>query len=187
MKRLLPFIPVILLLLFNSCTGANPGIPVDVGTAVANTQMPVMWTPTITSTPDPNEPNILEWVNAGLPSDQLETTLDAKYQAVDVLFTYLYGSPSPIFRIDIRCECMTGAHCCIPERMFVVTIRAMKERADKIIEQVPGNTSQVKVVCYDHTSQLGVMAASWVDARDYLRDNINGYQLGSRTNRSSLP
>ena len=187
MTRLLPFIPIIILLLFNSCTGADPGIPVDVGTAVANTQTAVMWTPTLTPTLDPNEPKILEWVNAGLPSDQLEITLDARYQAVDVFFSYPSGSSSPIFRIDIRCECATGSQCCVPERMFVVTMKAMKERSDKIIEQVPGNASQVKVVCFDHTNQIGVMAASWADVRDYLRETINGYQLGSRTYRSSLP
>lgn len=187
MKRLLPFIPIFFLLLFNSCTGADPGIPVDVGTAVANTQTAVMWTPTLTPTLDPNEPKILELVNAGLPSDPLEITLDARYQAVDVFFTYLSGSSSPIFRIDIRCECATGSQCCVPERMFVVTMWAMKESPNKIIEQVPGNASQVKVVCFDHTNQIGVMAASWADVRDYLRDTINGYQLGSRTYRSSLP
>jgi len=187
MKRLLPFIPVIFLFLFNSCTGADSGIPEDVGTAVANTQTAVMWTPTLTPTLDPNEPKILEWLNAGLPSDELEVTLDTKYQVVDVTFPFVPGSSSNVFRVDIRCQCAIGNQCCVPERMFVVTMWAMKARADKIIEQVPGSTSQVKVICFDHVVLIGVMAASWADVRGYLREDINGYQLGSRTYRSSLP
>jgi hypothetical protein len=188
MKRLLPFFPVLALIFLNACGNTDPQtVPDPMKTAVVQSLTATMWTPTITPTLDPNEPRILEWLNAGLPSDQLEATLDTKYQVVDVTFPIVPGSSSTVFRIDVRCQCATGNQCCVPERMFVVTMWSMKQQADKIIEQVPDSTSQVKVVCFDHVVQIGVMAATWADVKDYLRENINGYQLGSRTYRSSLP
>jgi len=71
--------------------------------------------------------------------------------------------------------------------MFVVTMAAMKNRADKIIEQVPGTVSEVRVVCFDHGTQIGIMYAWWTDVKGYLLDQINGYQLGSRVTRITTP
>jgi len=158
------------------------------GTAVGQTQTATMWTPTITPTPDPNESKIVEWLNDGLAStDALEKTLDANYQAVDVSFPPVLDSSPVIFRVNIRCECAMNTPCCFPERMFVVTMAAMKSRADKIIGQVPGSISQVNVVCFDHANQIGVIYAGWSDVKGYLLDEINGYQLGSRVSRGALP
>ena len=81
----------------------------------------------------------------------------------------------------------TRTQCCLLERMFIVTMRAMKDRQEKILEQVPGNVSEVKVVCYDHGTQIGVMFAWWSDVKAFLLEQINGYQLGSRVTRSGLP
>jgi hypothetical protein len=157
------------------------------GTAVAETQTAMVWTPTISPTPDPNESKIVEWLNAELlNADPLEQTLDAKYQVLDASFPMGNGF-SPVFRIDLRCECATNMRCCLPERMFVVTITAMKRRAEKVMEQVPGNTLELQVVCYDHGTYLGVMGAWWVDVKGYLGDQINGFQLGSRVIRHTQP
>ena len=187
MKKSLLIIPIFLFLLLNACGNTPVEVSPAQGTMVAQTQTASVWTPTITPTIDPNEPQILEWLNAGLPADQLETTLVVKYLAVDVSFPPETGSSSLIFRIDLRCQCATYDQCCSPERMFVVTMWAMKSQKDKIIGQVPGSTSLVKVVCYNHVSQIGVVAASWPDVKGYLLDQISGYQLGSHTFRSSLP
>ena len=189
MKRFLPLIPIFLFVFLNAC-GNNPEVisPAQ-GTAVAQTQTATMWTPTITHTPDPNESKIVEWLNEGLSAaDPLEKTLDANYQIQDVWFPIASSNSSyTVFQVDMRCQCAINTQCCIPERMFVVTMYAMKNRADKIIEQVPGNISEVKVVCINNGSRIAVMAASWIDVRGYLVDQINGYQLGSRVYRSSIP
>ena len=188
MKRLFPAILLFLLLLLNACGNTPMDISSAQGTAVGQTQTAIMWTPTITPTPDPNESKIVEWLNDDLSSaDALEKTLDANYQAVDVSFPFMPGSSPTVFRVDIRCECAVNTPCCSPERMFVVTIAAMKNRADKIIGQVPGSISQVKVVCFDHANLVGVMFALWADVKGYLLDEINGYQLGSRVTRGALP
>ena len=177
-----------LFILLNACGNNPPGVPPAQGTAVGQTQTAAVWTPTITSTPDPNESKIVEWLNDGLSAaDPLEKTLDANYRAGDVSFPWISSGLSTAFRVEIRCECAVNTQCCIPERMFVVTMAAMKNRADKIIEQVPGTVSEVRVVCYDHGTQIGVMFAWWADVKGYLLDQINDYQLGSRVSRSNIP
>lgn len=189
MKRLLAILPIFLLILLNACADASASaIAPDIGTKVAQTQTASMWTPTITPIPDPNEPKIVEWLNEGLSAaDPLERSLVANYQARDVFFPAAAGSPPTVFRVDIRCDCAFSTQCCVPEQMFVLTMLAMKNRTDKIIEQVPNSVSEVKVVCFNHEVQFAVLAASWSDARGYLLDQINGYQLGSRVYWSNLP
>lgn len=188
MKRFLLLIPIFLLMLLNACGNTTANISPAEGTAVGQTQTAVAWTPTTSPTPDPNEAKIVEWLNTELSSaDPLEQTLDAKYQVVDASFPTAPNGLSTVFRVDVRCECVTNTQCCIPERTFVVIIGAMKNRADKIIEQVPGTVNEVKVVCNDHMTQLGVMSAWWSDLKGYLLDQINGYQLGSRVFRGFLP
>jgi hypothetical protein len=188
MKRLLPVAPIFLFILLNACANDASAIAPDIGTKVGQTQTAAMWTPTITPTPDPNEPKIVEWLNEELAAaDPLERTLDANYLARNVSFPPASGSLSTLFLVEIRCECAVNTQCCIPERMFVVTMGAMKKRADKIIEQVPGSVSEVRVVCYDHGIQIAVIAAWWADVKSYLRDQNNGYQLGSQVWRSTVP
>jgi hypothetical protein len=63
----------------------------------------------------------------------------------------------------------------------------MKNRADKIVGQVPSNVSELKVVCFNNGLNLAVMGASWQDAKGYLLKEINGYQFGSRVYRSTVP
>lgn len=187
MKRVLFVFPIVLFILLNACAGDVTVIAPPVGTAVAETQTASIWTPTISPTPDPNESKIVEWLNAELSNaDSLEQTIDARYQVVDVSFPAINGLAS-VIRVDVRCECAMNGQCCMPERMFVVTIGSFKKRADKILEQVPGTVNELKVVCYDHVTQVGVMSASWMDVKSYFLEQLNGYQLGSRVYRSSLP
>jgi hypothetical protein len=187
MKRVLFVVPIVLFIILNACAGNVTTIAPPVGTAVAETQTASIWTPTISPTPDPNESKIVEWLNAELSNtDALEQTLDARYQVVDVSFPTVNGLAT-IIRVDIRCECAINGQCCLPERMFVTTIASLKKRAEKIMGQVPGTVSELKVVCYDHVTQVGVISASWADVKGYVADQLNGYQLGSRVYRSSLP
>ena len=187
MKRVLFVVPIILLVILNACATDVSAVAPPVGTAVGETQTAAVWTPTISPTPDPNESKIVEWLNAELSNaDALEQTVDAKYQVVDVSFPAVNGTATTI-RVDVRCECARNGQCCIPERTFVVTVASLKKRADKILEQVPGTVSELQVVCYDHLTEVGAISVSWADARGYLLEQINGYQLGSRVYRSGGP
>jgi hypothetical protein len=188
MKRFLFAIPFLLFILINACGNTPTGVPPVVGTAVGSTQTAAIWTPTITSTPDPNESKIVEWLNEELESaDSLEQILDASYQVQDVLFPPASSGSSIIFRVDIRCQCAVNTQCCVPERIFVNTLSAMKNRADKIVEQVPANVSELKVVCFNNGMNIAVMGALWQDVKGYLLKEINGYQFGSRVYRSTVP
>lgn len=187
MKRVVFVIPIVLLMILNACASDVSAVAPPVGTAVGETQTASVWTPTISPTPDPNESKIVEWLNAELSqADALEQTVDAKYQVVDVSFPAVNGAATTI-RVDVRCECAMNGQCCVPERTFVVTVGSLKKRADKILEQVPGTVIELKVVCYDHLTQVGAMSAAWADVKGYLLEQINGFQLGSRVYRSSLP
>lgn len=188
MRRSLFTIPIVLFILLNACVNAPTGIPPVQGTAVGQTQTAAVWTPTITSTPDPNESKIVEWLNAELASaDSLEQILDASYQVQDVLFPFALSGSSTIFRVDIRCQCAVNTQCCVPERIFVATLLAMKNRADKIVGQVPGDVSELKVVCFNNGLNIAVIGALWQDVKAYLQTEINGYQFGSRVYRSTIP
>lgn len=189
MKRLFQLsIFISLLGLLNACVTDTPSaIPPDTGTAVAHTQTATMWTPLPTATPDPDEAKIVEWMNEGLlAADPLERTIDAQYQVMDASFPY--GPTSAmIFRVDMRCECPSNAQCCVPERMFVIAMRAIRRHKDDIIGQVPGNATEVHLVCYNHKTPIGVMVARWADVKSYLQENINGFQLGSRVYKTGVP
>lgn len=188
MKQLLSIAAVFLLLLLNACATEAAAIAPSVGTAVGLTQTATMWTPTVTPIPDPNEPKIVEWLNEGLAAaDPLERSLDANYQARDAFFPGAPVSPPFVFQVNIRCDCAFSPQCCVPERVFVVTMLAMKNRADKMVEQVPASVVEVKVVCFQHEMQIAVLAASWADVKAYLLDQLNGFQLGSRVYRSAIP
>ena len=187
-KRFLFAISFLLFILLNACGNAGLEISPVVGTAVGETQPATIWTPTITSTPDPNESKIVEWLNAELSgTDALEQILDASYQVQDVLFPPAPSGSSIVFRVDIRCQCAVNAGCCVPERVFVTALAAMKNRADKILQQVPPNVSELKVVCFKDGVNIAVEAALWQDAKSYLLKEINGYQFGSRVYRGTIP
>ena len=190
MKRLLPILLlVILLLLLNAC-GNYPilGPSPNDTTAVIASLTATMWTITVSPTSVPKQAKIVEWLNEELSSvdSALEQTLDAKYQVVDVSFPVSSNGLAESIRVDIRCECTNG-QCCYPERMFVAAVEAMKKRQDKIIDQVPATVTKMKVVCYDHTNQFGIMSASWSDVKSYLQAQINGYQFGARVIRGDAP
>jgi len=147
------------------------------------------YTPTATSTPDPDESAIVILLNRGLAetTDPLSQTIDARYQVVDASFpTNADGTPNT-FRIDVRCECASAASCCTLERTFVVVTDAMKVDAAKIARQVPNTVTSLQVACFDHVTQIGMMIASWDDMVAYFTSSINGFQLGARVVRLAGP
>jgi hypothetical protein len=80
----------------------------------------------------------------------------------------------------MRCECAGTSSCCIPERMFIVLTTAMKIEMQRIIRQVPDTVSNLRVGCFEHANQIGIIIANWEDMVGYLRGSINGFQLGAR-------
>lgn len=183
MKRSLIVVPVILLLLLNACIDGYPPITNEIGTAVAQTQTATMVTPTNTPTAKPKESKIVDWMNEELlKTDALERSLDATYYVGDVSF-WASNGVSIIMRVDVHCECSTNNGCCHPERTLIKAIESMRQQKDKIFNEVPGTVSELHIYCYDHLAQYGIMGASWSDVRNYLDNNINGYQFASRVRR----
>jgi hypothetical protein len=140
------------------------------------------YTPTATSTPDPDESAIVILLNRGLAetTDPLSQTIDARYQVVDASFPLGTDGRPTTFRINVRCECASATTCCTLERTFVVVTAAMKAGAEKIARQVPGTVTSLQVTCFDHATQTGMMVASWPDMVAFFTGGINGFQLGAR-------
>ncbi len=190
MKRFLAPLPILLLVLLNACGTATPAIPEQMGTAVAQTQTAVVWTLTASPTPETDEATIIDWLNAEFSGvDSLERTIDAQFKAVDMKFVPQQdlNNTIQIFRVDVQCECPRGASCCTPERIFVITMQAMKQRQEKILPQMPPNISEMRVVCFQSWNYIGVRSAWWSDARGYMLGELSGYQLGARVFSSSVP
>jgi len=179
MRRYLIVVPVVLFVFLSACGNEGLTEPQLIQTLTARA-----WTPTITLTPPVrNGLNIVNLLNSPLPEDgtlkkmyELEETIGARYQVVDAIFT----ENNTVFRVNVFCQCATKARCCSPERIFVILMRKMDFYRDRILVEVPGTVREINVHCMDHGSQLGVMAASWPDVREFLYGNLNGYQFGSR-------
>lgn len=166
----------------NNITPAQLTMAVQTLTAAA-------YTPTATSTPDPDESAIVMLLNRGLAetTDPLSQTIDARYQVVDASFPLdAQGGPTT-FRVDVRCECAGASLCCTPERIFVALTAAMKVDAEKITRQVPRTVVSLQVACFDHATQNGMMIANWEDMKAYFKGVINGFQLGARVMRLPGP
>lgn len=184
MKRFLLILPIFLLILLNAC-GVTPAM----GTAVAQTQTAVVWTPTPASTHVPSDGKLVNWLNDELvgAADPLGVTLDATYRVQDIRFPPVYGTAYLMLRVDMRCECSRNMQCCTPERMFVLVMEAMMKHATNILPEVPNDVTEFKVVCYDRETQVGVMFALWSDVKGYLNGEVSGYQLGARVQRTTSP
>lgn len=189
MKRLLLIVPAFLFIFLNACANSSvSAISPDIGTRVGQTQTATMWTPTVSATPEPNKANIVTWLNYELSAaDPLETTLDGRYEVIDVTVLLIPGTTSAALRVHMRCQCGANLQCCSPERMFVLTMLAMKKHREEILKEVPSHVSEVKVICYDHLTRIGVMFAFWHDVRNYMNDQLTGYQLGAWAHRTDVP
>jgi hypothetical protein len=185
MKRVYLVLVFTVLLFFYACIPMTISPPIH--TAVAQTQTATMWTPTATSTIHPDVSEILSLLNDGLPKDNLEMAIDARYSVVDAWFPFLSNSSFKIFHIDIRCECVINSQCCTPQHMYVLAMRALKHRAEDIIAQVPGDVIRVDVACYNSSTPIGVLSASWVEVKEYIRGNFDGHILGWHVTPNPAP
>lgn len=185
MKRVVLVLPFTVLLFFYACmpTTLSP----QIHTAVAQSQIAMLWTPTLTATVYPDRSEILRLLNDGLPVDDLEMAIDARYSFVDAWFPIHSDNLSRIFRIEIRCECVVDHQCCTPQRMFVVAMRAMKNHAEEIIGRVPHNVIRLDVGCHNSSIPTVVMSASWAEVKEYVRGNLDGYILGWHVTPNPLP
>lgn len=190
MRRFLPVIPILFLMLLNACGSfSSPTVvPGYWQTSVIQSLTATLWTPMPTQTYNPNIPTMVNWLNADLSTiNSLEWTLDAEYYVTNVSFPNIPNSLALVFRLDVRCECVNGTECCIPERIFVAIMGSMKRNAPTILAQVPGGVNQMLVVCSKSKTHIGTMSASWQDVRDYLLGYLTGYQFGERVTRALVP
>lgn len=179
MKRLVIIIPFILFVILNAC--GNPGMPPEGGIYVT-------YTPTIALTPTPGPDGsqivaslnqFLEGTEAATPLDQLEHTMSARYQVLDVSFP-VENDGTITFQVNVNCECAANGQCCSHEQTFVETMRAMYPAKDLVIRLVPGNVKYMKVFCSDHSSQVVIMNVLWEDVKSFFYGHLTGYQLASR-------
>lgn len=190
MKRLLPFIPILLLFLLNSCVGVLPNGTDPIGAAVAETLTAMSWTAMPTPTFNANIPTMINWLNNDLSTvSPLGRTMDAEYHVINVSFPNASNGSGLTFRVDVGCICMNDRECCLPERTFVVILETMYKKSNTTLAQVPTGISEIMVVCLNHQTraQIGAISALWQDVDDYLNGRISGDQLGVRTNHIIAP
>lgn len=188
MKRLFPFIPIVFLFLLNSCANGNTSYPPEMWTGLAQTNLALTWTASPTQTLNPAINNMQNWLNYDLSTvSPLGRAMDAEYHVIKVSFLNVPDTSSLIFRVDVRCICMSKSECCIPERTFVVLMESMKRNPSLI--QVPTGVSEIMVVCSNHQDreQLGAISAPWWDAYSFLYGNITAEQLGANAVRTVAP
>ena len=213
MKHSLVLVPILLLVLLNACS-ANPNPDPEVmRVALAQTMTAMSWTPTPqpTSTTEPNELLVVNYLNGdfsantwdqnflrgvGGPGDdpalavnlnQLEDHIGADFLIFDVRFPPGANNISLVFQIHARCECATNGPCCTPEHMFVLTMKqlfvAVQQQSSALMGQVPQTVEEMEVVCYDHRNVFAVMSVPWQDVQSFLRREISGSMLGARVQR----
>ena len=191
MKRLLPAVPLVLLLVLNACGSDSLNVPAAQWTAIWQTETAKAWTSVPTATPHPAFPTMVNSLNIDLSSttNSLEATMDAEYSVTDISFRNIPNSSALIFRVDVSCVCKNSAECCIPGRTFVVIMESMKRTLITNFVQVPPGVRQMMVVSFDPKakSQIGAISAPWQDVQSYLYGNLLGDQLGVRVTRTVAP
>ena len=183
MKRFLLIPPFFLLVLLTACTNLASGVSISPAqwTAMVETQTATAWTPTPISTTDPYLATIITTLNEDLSkADPLGRTIDASYMIMNMTFQAIPDSPSKVFVVNVRCDCVTDDDCCLPARTFVMVADAMRRNPNPITAYVQSNVTEVKVVCVHKDIKIGAMSASWFDMKDYLLKNTVGYQFGDR-------
>ncbi len=186
LKRVLPFFPILVILVFTACTATpQPSeIPSGAVTSFIQSMTAAAWTATPSVTPEPNTPTIIETLNSAIvDSDPLGETIEAKFDILDVRFPIDITSKRVLtMQIDIECEWIF-TDSCTPEETFVNLMKGFDPKhklIDKISSQVPATVEIVEVTTFDHRVQNGKIMVRWKDVVDYATGKINGNQLGSR-------
>jgi hypothetical protein len=162
-------------------------IPPEIQTAVEQTQVAVAWTATPIATSDPNLGRITQLLNSDLSAtDPLGQAIDASYVVMDIFFQNVPESAAKVFVIQVRCICAREkVDCCSPARTFGAILNSMKKEQNRnqILTYLGSNSNslsliEIKVICVHDESIVGAMSAPWFDTKEYLVDNIVGYQYG---------
>ncbi|HUI87921.1 MAG TPA: hypothetical protein VLX61_04275 [Anaerolineales bacterium] len=179
-RRLLPF-SILILLIACSPDLSDPAIQ----HAVVQTLTATAWTPTPTTTPEPNTSGVVDILNSVMiGSDPLEETIDARFSVLDS--QVLFDPPTKqalTLQIDVDCEWVFSDGC-TPEGSFVVLMRAFRANSKtfrKICDDIPSTIRSLHVITFDRMVRRGMLAASWDDVQEYVAGTINGTQFGSRT------
>jgi hypothetical protein len=187
MKRLLLFIPILLLLFLNACGDGLAAMPAPVQiTALWQTETAKAWTAIPTTTFNPYVPTMISWLNTDLfNTNALGSTMDANYSVTDI--TIRNHSPMT-FRINVNCTCRNDSDCCIPERTFVMILESLRRNSGVALQQIPQDVSQMMVVCSnERNAQIGAILVSWQAVREYLLGHLTGYELGVQVTRTGEP
>ncbi len=153
LKRVLTFVPILVMLMFGACTGVPPEgiIPEGVGTLVAQTQTAIMWTPTVTPTPDPDTAQIVDILNSGIiTADSLRYTVVARFNVLDVHFPMDDVAHQILaMQIDIDCN-WVYTDSCTPEETFASLMHgfvASDKAMDKIKAAGPSHSQECVCHC----------------------------------------
>jgi hypothetical protein len=183
MKRLLPFIPIVLLFLVNSCGPSSTNI-IDT-TVVSQFIAPVASTSISTNIPEID--NMISIINADLSNaSPLGWIMDAQYYMIDVTFQDTPKKTDLIALVHVDCMCMNSTNCCIPERTFVVVVESMRKNYANVPLSAFERVGEFRVVCSDLKTkiEIGVVSASWNEVKAYLENpNGNKHQLGGHAVR----
>jgi hypothetical protein len=149
---------LLVVLIFGFSLSAVPQFTSTQWTAIAQTQQVMAST---------SNDRIKYWLNA-VPTDfdkfdELERSLVGKYEVIGVSFP-----TDNYFEIDMNCECATGSACCVPERMFLLTLQKMARSQDQILAAVPENIEYLDVVFFDHNRAFYAMYAPWDTVKKFL-------------------
>ncbi|MCL4530233.1 MAG: hypothetical protein M1282_12550 [Chloroflexi bacterium] len=187
LKRVLPFLPLLVILVFTACSSVSPqqgGISPEEVTAVIQTMTAALWTPTPSLTPEPDSRTITDLLNGVMiGSDPLSETIEAKFNVLDVRFPIEPNSKKVVtMQMDVECEWIFTDNC-TPEETFVHLMKGFDPKSkliDKISAQVPPTVKIVEVTTFNHRVQNGKIIVNWQDMVDFATGKINGNQLGSR-------
>jgi hypothetical protein len=189
MKRLLPFIPIILLLfLGNSCIGTN----LAVVTALTLTPIPQI---------NPAMTQVINALNSDLSTiSPLGSNMDAQYYVVSILLLNSPSESEQTARMNVDCICMNDTDCCTPERTFVVIVESMRRTyyANIPNTNLPNSNNytlafskvrEFTVVCINHRTKINIdaMSVAWQDVLSYLSNPSTAPQLGGNVHHTTLP
>lgn len=182
-EKIVPFIPIILLLMLYACVSSDdssdPALPTQTGVMVTTAS-------TLTSTPDFVSPAIYSQLNRRIEMaepvakySQLEHIQGATYQVTGVQVVPI-DSVSAILRVSARCECAENGPCCNASHTFIVTLIAMEESKEEWIGSVPGSVTVLEVWCFDHNNLTQTISLPWGDVIRFFDGSLDGFWLAAR-------
>jgi hypothetical protein len=174
MKRLLPFIPIIIFVFLGS--SCEPLSDDRIKNAVAS-QLAASVTPearsVAISTLTPELSNMVTAINTDLSTTSpLGWIMDVQYYVIDVTFETIPRKTDWTALVHVDCVCMNNTNCCVPERTFVVVIESMRKNRDHVPLLAFEGVGEFRVICSDLKTKddIGTMSAPWNEVQAYILD-----------------